>query len=503
MKVSVQPLPIDAGSARPAILAVYAPFGSDRTLSDFPEGRTRELLDHPLVHHLQAVAGKGVDVLALVDRVEAESAWIRIPANAPAEMEVSFTGKQDMGDWRSLSELLVRAGRLVEGGAVLLALEGHGAGYLPELDLGALNAAVDQRFGGIEWRLGQTHVPFKADGQRAVLEGAPVLPVGCPVTPTDQPVLSTWALGQALADAAERTGHPVAAIHFNNCFNMSVEVLHTVSPHALFATGYCNYNFFTAGQVYPAVFERLAAVGTAGLADVARWFAEENHRLLAAHGHEPTVAGTVDLARMHDIVEKVDDLADALLAALRTTGAAERPALLAKIRDAIDRAQQYDARPDLDLGGSDELTDLDSLAAELLKADFSPFRVAAAADALRGALAGIKVYGDKGSPWMDTSKGWDFSSKNLAMNIYLPDPLRQGLWDWRAQYYLDVNPDPRHPKVQKHLIDFVKVTDWVDFLIEYHRDVPFVGLRPARSVRFPVMAGRTAGRRPGDGSSAG
>ncbi len=51
----------------------------------------------------------------------------------------------------------------------------------------------------------------------------------------------------------------LAAIHFDNCFNMSVEVLHTVAPHADYATGYMNYNFFTAGAAYPKVFERLRA----------------------------------------------------------------------------------------------------------------------------------------------------------------------------------------------------------------------------------------------------
>ena len=41
--------------------------------------------------------------------------------------------------------------------------------------------------------------------------------------------------------------------------------------------------------------------------------------------------------------------------------------------------------------------------------------------------------------------------------------------------------------MQPHIIDFVKVTDWVDFIIEYHKDVPFVGLLPAEIPEFPVF----------------
>jgi hypothetical protein len=257
---------------------------------------------------------------------------------------------------------------------------------------------------------------------------------------------------------------------------MSVELLHTVSPYADFATGYCNYNFFTAGQAYPLVFEQLAKAGETTSEQLAKWFAAANHAVLLAAGHEPTVAGTVDLARMHDIADKVDDLSDALLAALRTSSDAERPAFVAMIRDAIEQAQQYDSRPDFILETPDELTDLDSFAAALLDFDFAPYKVAEAAEALRAALCGIKQYGDVDSPWMDPNVVWDFSSKNLAMNIFLPDPLLNGLWDWRSQYYLDVNPDPTKPQVQPNIIDFVKVTDWVDFLIEYHRDTPFQGL---------------------------
>ena len=135
----------------------------------------------------------------------------------------------------------------------------------------------------------------------------------------------------------------------------------------------------------------------------------------------------------------------------------------------------------------DELTDLDSLATELGKVEFGHPGIHSAARALRKALHGIKQYGDGGSPWMATGDEWDFSSRNLAMNIFLPDPLLNGLWDWRSQYYLDVNPDPTGPQIQRHIIDFVKETDWVDFLLEYHKGAPFVASLPDPEPHMPLL----------------
>jgi len=93
-------------------------------------------------------------------------------------------------------------------------------------------------------------------------------------------------------------------------------------------------------------------------------------------------------------------------------------------------------------------------------------------------------------PWMDLNVEWNFAVKDMAMNILLPDPLRRGLWDWRAPFYMNVNPDPNAPRVQPQVIDFLTVTDWVDFLDEYHRDVKFVGLLTARIAEFPAFNAR-------------
>jgi hypothetical protein len=475
-------------------LAVFAPFGSDPQLSTYPDGQSSTVADHPLTRNLQKVAAAGANVVALIDRHDDDTWLVQIPAGRPTEISFLSQGKQDMLSPHTLANLAERAHRFAQRGSLILTIEGHGAGFLPGLDLSKLTLANVTDNGAVEWRLGDGLTrPYKSggpdSGEPLIEKGSPVLPIGNPTSPTNHQALPTWAYGDALRSAG-RAGVPrIAVLHFNNCFNMSTEVLHTVAPYADWATGYCNYNFFTAAEAYPAVFEHLAEVGAASSEEVAKWFAASNHAVLSAAGHEPTVAGTVELCRMREIAERLDDLSDALLAALRSSGP-ERPGVVEKIKTAIVRAQQYDSRPDLVLEVPDELTDLDSLATELMAIDFSPYPVGAAAEALRKALCGIKQYGDIDSPWMDPDVTWNFSSKNLAMNIFLPDPALNGLWDWRSQYYLDVNPDPARPLVQPHIIDFVKVTDWVDFLIEYHRDTPFVGLLPALIPDMPLANGK-------------
>jgi hypothetical protein len=435
---------------------VYAPFGTDPVLSSFPDGTTQELMSHPLVANLQKVAATGVHVVALVDLFDDDTWLLQIPAYEPQNVQVTSRGKQQMDAQSTLTDFLKTAHRLAPEASVVLAMEGHGAGFLPDLDKRLFTLPNFTDHGSVQWRwaAGRARSPRSAPRSRTTSRSCPPVASAAdrrPDLPDEPPRPVHVGAGAAFKEAEAGGVAKFPVIHLNNCFNMSVEVLHTIAPYAQFATGYCNYNFFTAGQAYPLVFEQLAATGETSSEQLAKWFAAANHAVLLAAGHEPTVAGTVDLARMHDIAEKVDDLSDALLATLRTASPEERPAFVAKIRSAIETAQQYDTRPDFILETPDELTDLDSFAAALLELDFLPYKVAPAAEALRVALEGIKQYGDTDSPWMDPNVVWDFSSPNLAMNIFLPDPLLNGLWDWRSLYYLDVNPDPNKPQVQPNI----------------------------------------------------
>lgn len=480
------------------LLAVYAPFGTDEVLSTYPEGASKTLAQHPLYQGLLKVAASGVHVAALVDLAGDDSYLIEIDAGRPADVQVSSRWKQDMASPNNLAGFLRHAHRRHPTAAMVLALEGHGAGYLPEIDRRQLSTRTLTENGRFEWRINaDAGAPILPAGSPLLPAGSPLLPAGSPLLPAGSPLLpanhmplSTWALGAALKSALDAGVPKLAVIHFDNCFNMSVEVLHTVAPYAEYATGYPNYNFFTAGEPYPGVFDRLHQQGSATTHQLATWFAEGNHAILAAKGNHPTLGCVVRLARLHAISECIDDLSDALLAALR--GAAtptERQVVVQRIRNAIILAQQFDTEGGFALETPDELTDIHSLAAALLRFDFRPHPVHPAARALQDALQGIKNYGDNDEPWVAAGTGvrWNFSSRHLAMNIFLPDPLLRGLWDWRSPFYLQVNPDPNLPPVQPQVIDFVKVTDWVDFLIEYHKEAPFVRLLPAAIPEFPVF----------------
>jgi hypothetical protein len=468
-------------------LAVYAPFGTDAVLSTYPDGTSLTLAQHPLVVNLQKVSEAGVHVCALIDLYGGDTWLVEITADKPGSLRLTSRWKHDMDAPNNLSGFLRYAQQSRPGTALVVAFEGHGAGFLPDIDVRQLTAANLTKGGTLEWEITKDQgAPVLPMGAPLLPMGAPLLPMGAPLLPVNHMPLSTWALGKALKDAVG-TGRKVGVIHFNNCFNMSVELLHTVAPHAEYATGYINYNFFTAGATYPAVFQKLKLAGSATTAQLAGWFADANHTMLAAKGGHPTVGGVVQLSRMAGIATAVDTLAKALIVALTTAPAALRPSVVGKIRMAIALAQQYDTVSGQQLEAPDELTDLCSLAAELRSFDVNPAQVQAAATALQTALNGIKRYGANDRPWTAPTVTWNFTRPTLAMNILCPDPLLRGLWDWRSPYYLQTKPELGIPVVQPNVIDFLKNTAWVPFLIEYHKDAPFKGLLPPAIPEYPVF----------------
>ena len=164
----------------------------------------------------------------------------------------------------------------------------HGAGYLPELDLTALTPAAVTGDGKYRWTMegsGWQPEPAPVDGGAPALPiKSPVLPIKSPVLPSKIGLLSTFALGQALKEAQCSGADKVAVIHFNNCFNFSLELLHTSAPYAEYVAGYPSYNFFTAGASYPAVSERLkkkaVIIGCTGY--------PSRRSIRATPGHEPS-----------------------------------------------------------------------------------------------------------------------------------------------------------------------------------------------------------------------
>jgi len=484
MTIESRPLLTSEGcEPRPLTLVVFAPFGGDDTLSRYPDDLTTDVKQHPLVVALTEVAAAGVNVCALVDRADDDSWRIDIPAGSQA----CFTSmwKQRMSSPRSLAGLLAHAMQQHQGSAIVLSMEGHGAGYLPEIDTA---------------KLAQTQLP-KVNGERVYWVQRPDDEGGAaiwdrkgdnpPLTmnetllpdgrmPGTEAPMSTWGIGWALAEARRRVGgdkaDKLAVVHFNNCFNFSTELLHTIAPHAEYATGYSNYNFFTAGRSYPDVFRNAQAQRALNADALARALCEGNRDALAALARpHPTVGGMVELHRLAAIADAVDKLAKALIAALP----AQRP----EIQKAIHAAQQFDADSSFVLETPDTLTDLASLAFALYQAPL-PDAVKAAAKTLGDTLGKIKVYGENAKPWIEPTVQWDFSSNELAMNIYLPDPDLSGTLDWRAPYYF--NKQPGALPAQPEVVDFLRNTAWVDFILAYLKGVRFAGLRSPVIPTFPL-----------------
>jgi hypothetical protein len=466
------------------LFAVYASFGSDPELSTFPDGNSSELIQHPLVTNLMQVAASGVNVMALIDRAAEDTYLVQIPAGLPEQMQVTSRWKQTMESPYNLAGFLRHAAQTYPESRIVLALEGHGAGFLPDLDVTKLTPQNVTQDGSFEWLIeADQTAPQYEDGTPVLGVGFPDMPAGSPQFAVNHMPMSTFGLGYALQSAISSGVPKLAVIHFNNCFNMSAELLHTVAPYAEYAAGYINYNFFSSGGAYPAVFEKLQEQGAATAKELSSWFALNNQAFFAPKGNHPTVGASIELARMRTIVQRVHELSSALLAALTNSSEADRATYIGRIEQAISRAQHFDMSGNMLLQASDQMIDLRSLSHELQAEDFGSFAVVNAAKELEWALQEIKQYGDSDEPWTLPSTTWDFSTSALAMNILFPDPLRQGLWDWRSPYYMNVYPTEAQPNI----IDFLKITDWVKFLIEYHREVKFVGLLSAVIPTFPVF----------------
>jgi hypothetical protein len=335
---------------------------------------------------------------------------------------------------------------------------------------------------------------------------SPELAMASPELPASRMPMSTWGLGAALRSAIRCGVRRPAVIHFNNCFNASVEVLHTVAPYADVATAYANYDFFTAGLTYPKVFARLRAAGTATREQLAQWFAAENGALLAAKRNHPTVGATVTLARMKAVSLAIDKLAQALTAALQPANPAHRGPVRDLIQRAATEAQHYDTEAGYELAVPDQFMDTGSFAARL-QALFPAGPVATEAAALQAALAGFWQYGAWDRPWMDENQIWDFRSPVLGLNIFFPDPALKGRWDWRSPYYLAGAVDAQRPPPQRHVIPFLANRPggrppWVAFIVEYHRKIDFVGLLAARPPYFPTFEARYKPTLPHPGDEA-
>lgn len=486
------------------VFAVYAPLGGDEALSRYPNATQAPVEQQALVLALQEVAAHGVHVSALVDLFDDDTYLVEIEAGKPKQLSIVSAWKQDMSAPQALAGFLGRVQHRFPCSAVVLSIEGHGGGFVPDIDFARLTPASTTKWsaggksGSVHWIKSGTGSRFETDGGSPVLPmTSPELPMTSPELPAGRMVMSTWGLGEALRRAAGCGARRPAIINFANCFNASVEHLHTVAPYADFATGYANYDFYTAGQTYPQVFGNLKRAGSASAEQLAQWFAAENGKLLDAKKNHPTVGATVKLSCMTPVATAIDKLARALTAALRPANPANRAAALGFIRQAAEAAQHYDTEQGFKLAVPDQFMDLTGFAVQLLA--FFPsgpvpayVAVRTAAEAVKTATAGTWQYGAWDRPWLDEQQIWDFRAKHLGLNIFFPDPDLQGLWDWRSPYYLAGKVDATQPPAQRHVIDFLAnrgsaSPPWVAFIKEYHRGFQFLGLRAAQPPVFPIF----------------
>ena len=120
--------------------------------------------------------------------------------------------------------------------------------------------------------------------------------------------------------------------------------------------------------------------------------------------------------------------------------------------------------------------------------------IANAARDVSDAVAGVWEWGDNDWPWMghDPNLRYDFSDKQLGLNIFFPDPVLDGVWDWRSPYYLSGTVDPNKPPAHRHVIPFLadvagKPPAWVEFIVEYHRTTKLAGFFTPRPFVFPAF----------------
>ncbi len=485
---------------RQLTFAVYAPLG-DPALANFPDDRPKPLHQHRLFTNLCRVAAQNINVVALIDYADQGAFLVEIPAGNGNSPRIVSRWKLLLNSPITLCGFLEYAQSVNPCARLILSLEGHGSGYVPD---SAQLAGMKPKLSG-PWNItrngnatrdGVTGAPqFEnpdsmpehfaplPESWPVLPESWPVLPESWPVLPESWPVLpgmpmSTYQIGEALSMATAHGVNKLAVVNLDNCYNFTIETTSTIAPYAEYATGYMNYNFFTAGDAYPSVFAELQSQHDAvSHADLARAFAKQNHAVLNSIEGHPTVGSAIDLSRMDDLMQKVDALSLALIAAL--------PAGIKKITEAIHVAGQFDTTTtgkknarDFVLEVPDDLTDLRTFANNLIKQFGSAHTVARRAHELSNALNDVKVYGDRSRPYVNPGVTWDFTD-TLAMSIFLPNPRRQDVWDWRTPFYLASGPNLTRQ------ITFLTQTHWPDFLRKYHADTPFIGVRAPSMPRYP------------------
>lgn len=442
----------------PIVFAVYAPFGTDDRLSQQAD---------PFISNLAATAVPGfVHIVALVDNKNAT----RLIEITDGSLQETCLSKRDMGDPQTLIDFMAYVQAAHPSTRVVLSLEGHGGGYIPDVDPSEIKPT--------KWSTPTSDgdIPLQATPTAKGLE--PPLPMGSPEL-SGQELMSTYDLYEALDHITLSGTNKIDLLVLNNCFNLSVEVLATVAPFAEYAVGYPNYNFFSKGVPYQEVFS--GETENTPTLEFAQKFAVTNraylHSISTPPNEHPTIGGVVTLTQMYTITAYIDVLARELITAVNQ-GFSENIALAIETSQKYDTTScQEDMHPEFELGVPDAFTDLHDFAGKLMEtfSGISASGVYTAAQDLYNATRNIQVYSDGGlHPWVhqDLDYFWEFPSQ-LSLNIFLPIPNHHDFWDWRTLFY--VGAPNRHAN-GLNTIDFVRTNHWREFLVTFYAQDDFAGI---------------------------
>lgn len=337
----------------------------------------------------------------------------------------------------------------------VVALMGHGIAPLPEIDFG----------------------PGAADATVYASAKFPPLPKEHEFTPsdiTDGSIMSTVALGRALAEATNQGAAPFDVLFFDQCFQGSLDTLYEVRQSAAVFVASPNYAWLVAAyDKYLTLFSPTAS--PAQLADdIIKAY---QGSLDAEHPNAIFWVRSSDVAA---IANAVSDLGDALRRA-QQSGDAPRIAAAVQQSKYVDTTQC--SRQNLQLGPPDELIGLDTFGARL-KESFGAGDLAgvtAAVDAVQAAMSRVNKLARSGAPYLAPDEFWDYRD---TLTVLAPLPRNSpASVAWRASLYRGTAPftarwaiDPAQPVTVTQALAFASAGRWDEFLAEWYLPLtPTVG----------------------------
>lgn len=331
------------------------------------------------------------------------------------------------------------------------ALMGHGISAVPELSWATAEVAAAGAAGKL-----------------------PPLPKEHEFTPSDitsGSFMSTVSLGEALLAATAQGSDPFDVIFFDQCFQGSIDILYEVAAAAHYFVASPNYAWLVAA------YDRYLIKFTPSATPEELATSIINGYEASLDQHHPNSIFAVKASDIAGIAAAISNLGDALGRALHA-GENDRIAAAVQQGQYVDTTQC--SRQNLELGPPDELIGADSFAQKLQESFGAgdSAGVYAAADALRGALQGVKKQVQTGSPYLAPDEFWDYRD---AITLLAPLPRNSpALVAWHASIYRGDAPfaarwaiDPSQPVTITRGLAFVRDQRWDEFLHAW-----FTGLTP-------------------------